>query len=176
MLNDYCAAVLARELAKADYDGMSADEAYAWLTQPSDASAQAPTHAKLTPLLAAATIGPAKAEALAAKIQAALPTIAGPLMAQGVDLSDALTAAFLGSMVDGEGVLQTDVEALLSLGTRGVSASLPARFSRRFSPDSWPHVAEDGSEGDENDPAIHGFPNLITREEFDLGWAAAGRG
>lgn len=56
-LNNYCAKVLARELAGSDYDGMTADQAWEWLMLPTVNVANEDTHALLTPVFAAGCWG-----------------------------------------------------------------------------------------------------------------------
>lgn len=175
MLDTYCSNVLARELRGPDYDGLTADQAWAWLTQPAVTTSDEDTHLPLTPLVAARVLGPVKANAVAAKVAASLPAIAASLMSSGVDLSDPTTAGFLASLVDGASVLAADVQALVALGKRTVTTTAPPRMDRRFDPARWPHVAADGGEGSESDPAIHGFPNALGRADFDACWALAGR-
>lgn len=174
-LSPYRANVLKTELADSAYDGMTADQAWDWLMVPTVSQSQEPTHAMLTPRLAASVIGPLKAEALAAKIKAALPNTADAYLLGGVDLSDDATSAFLDYCVDGTTVLQADVNTLKALGTRTVTTTTKARFSQRFYPGRWPHVAEDGTPGGPGDSMLSGFPNQISRADFDTAWAAAGR-
>lgn len=172
MLDGYCHNVLAAELRKPDYDGMTADEGWAWLCLPQQTQQTHVTGALLTPVVAAKVLGPVKANVLAARTRAARPDIADALMREGVNLSDPLTAAFLGSLVGGP-ISQADVDALLALGTRTVIQAHPPRFGRRFGPAQWPHVAADGTPGGPDDGSIRGFPNAIERDEFDRAWAEA---
>ncbi len=176
MLSLYCAKVLERELQKSDYDNMTADQGWAWLMLPVTSSHNEDTHIRLTPLMAAGVLGPVKANALAAKVKSVLPDIADNLMRDGVDLSDPLTGVFLDSLVDGSTVHVEDVVILKAIGKRTITVTSPRRFDRRFDPEHWPHVSEDGTEGmPDTDQAIHGFPNDIKREHFDLAWQKAGR-
>lgn len=172
MLNAYCRNVLITELSGPDYAGMTADQAWDWLTEPAVTTAQEETGARLTPLLAASVVGPAAANLIAAKVRAALPAIADDLLRDGVSLADPSTAPFLGSLV-GDGVTQAHVDALLALRYRAVTVTATARFDRRFDPERWPHVNADGLPGGDHDPAITGFPNAVTRDEFNDAWLAA---
>jgi len=175
MPTPYCQNVLKLELAKADYNGMTADAAWAWLMTPATTTTAVPTNARLTPILAASVLGPAKAEAIAHKTAQQLPTIAAALMSVGVNLSDPATAAFLDALVDGTSVTAADVAALKALGSTTLATAVPRRFDQRFDPAAWPHVAADGSLGSPGDPAIHQFPNSLDRSDFDAAWSAAGR-
>lgn len=172
MLTAYCRNVLIAELKKSDYDGMTADAAFAWLTEPTTATRPERAGVRLTPIMAASVIGPIKAEILASRVLAALPSIGPPLLAGGVSLDDAQTGPFLSSLVGGP-LDQADIDALLALGSRTATETTPPRIARRFDPAHWPRVAPDGTEGGPDDPAISGFPNAVTRAEFDDAWQAA---
>lgn len=172
MLTAYCRNVLIAELAKPDYDGKTAAEAFAWLTEPVATTRHEPTGVELTPRVAASVIGPLKAEILASRVLTALPSIGPALLAGGVSLGDPETAPFLSSLAGGP-LLQGDIDALLALGTRSVAESAPPRMSRRFDPEAWPHLDDDGHAGGPDDPAITGFPNSISRDEFDDAWHSA---
>lgn len=173
MLNAYCANVLKAELAKADYNGMTADQAWAWLTQPvAQAPVSTPTGALLTPVAVARLLGPAKAEAVAAALKSAFPTVADHLMSEGVDPLAPATETFFASLVASNVLTSGDVTTLTATGTLTVTPPpLPPRFHERFNTDAWPHVAEDGTVGTASDKAIHGFPNAILRADFDAAWA-----
>lgn len=177
-LNAYCATVLARELAGSDYNGLTADAAWAWLTQPTPRQPQAvPTGLKLTPVVFAGIVGAAKANAVASAIQQAYPLIAGSLMTEGIDPTKAESSAFLAGLVTGGVLTQADLDAVNAAAVRQVPQSpLPERFPERFLPERWQHVAPDGTAGGEDDPSLAGFPNTITRDEFNAAWSAAGRG
>lgn len=118
-------------------------------------------------------LGPVKANNLAVKIKTTFPAIADGLLAAGVDLSLPATASFLDGLV-GDGIGQSDVDALKSYGKREVSATSPPRFDLRFEPSRWPHVAADGGAGAEDDPPIHGFPNSIEKSDFEAAWRPGG--
>lgn len=173
-MNEYCQNVLKTELAKSDYDGKTADEGWAWLMNHRTEEIVTPTGVKLTPLIVAATLGPIKANILAGKIAAVLPNIAESLMRDGVDLAHPATGPFLQSMV-GDGLTAEDIAALVALGSKTTTKTLNPRFDERFFPELWPHVAKDGNVGSPDDPAISGFPNTITREDFNAAWTKAGR-
>lgn len=175
MLNAYCSKVLERELRSPEYDGMSADQGWAWLMLPRTTIEQVDTHLKLTPMVATITIGPIKANALAEAIKTKIPAIADILMSVGVDLSDNATGAFLDSLVDNSTVMAEDINALKALGKKTETTTFRRRFEERFDPMRWPHVDINGEQGNQTNQAIHGFPNDLTREEFDVSWAAAGR-
>ena len=173
-MNEYCQNVLKTELAKPNYDGKTADQGWAWLMEPRTEQVSTPTGVKLTPLVVAATLGPIKANILAGKVAAMLPNIAESLMRDGVDLAHPATSPFLNALV-GDGIAAEDVAALLALGTNTTTKQLKPRFDERFYPELWLHVAKDGNVGSDGDPAISGFPNTITRDEFNSAWTAAGR-
>jgi hypothetical protein len=173
-MNEYCQNVLKAELAKSDYDGKTADQGWAWLMEPRTEEISKPTGIKLTPLVAAATLGPMKANALAGKILAVLPHIGAALMQDGVDLAHPATKPFLDVLV-GDGITAEDIAALMALGVEITVKQFKPRFDERFFPELWPHVAKDGNIGGADDPAISGFPNTVSREDFDKAWSAAGR-
>lgn len=177
MLNEYCAAVLARELAGTDYDGKTADQAWAWLMLPTPQDpVTTPTGLRLTPVTLAGLVGAAKTELVASAMKQAYPVTGDHLMTEGVDPLRAETLGFLSQLVSGGVLSEADVDAVRAAAVRVTpQADLPRRFDQRFDPQRWPHVADDGSAGGEGDEAIRGFPNDITREEFDSAWASAGR-
>lgn len=176
-LNAYCATVLARELASADYNGKTADEAWAWLMLPTARQPlSVPTGLKLTPVVFAGIVGANKANAVAAAIQQAYPLIASALMTEGIDPTKAESSAFLAGLVTGGVLTQADLDAVNAAAVRQVPQDpLPERFIERFLPERWPHVAPDGTAGGAESPSLTGFPNAITRDEFNAAWSAAGR-
>lgn len=179
-LSAYCAAVLARELADPAYDGLTADQGWAWLMLPTpQGPAAEPTGVRLTPRVAARVVGAAKAEAIAAALRQQFPVTADFLMTEGIDPAAAETQAFLAQLQQVGTLEAGDVAALAAVGTRSVPRpDLPRRFDARFAPapgGRWWHVAADGSPGGDADPALSGFPNDLDRADFDAAWAAAGR-
>lgn len=174
MLTPYCANVLKAELSKPDYAAKDNAAAWVWLMEPTTTTADVPTNLKLTPLVAAQLLGPIKANAFALAVKAALPGIADAILAEGVNVSDPQTQAFLGSLATAPGITQEDIDALRALGTKQVTTTVPRRFDSRFYPELWPHVGDDGVPN-EDGPAITGFPNTIERSDFDAAWLAAGR-
>lgn len=169
MLTSYCHNVLKLELAKSDYNGKTADQAWTWLTQPTSVTIDVPTNYKLTPLAVAKAIGPVKANNLAGKVKAAFPNIADSLLADGPNASDALTIGFLNACVDAN-LLQSDINILVALGVVSTTTVTPARFPSRFTQYEWPHIDSNGGIGNASTPALMGFPNSITRDEFDAAW------
>lgn len=176
-LNPYCQAVLRHELAKPDYDGKTADQAWAWLTEPVVPPPVAtPNGLRLTPVRLAKIIGAAKTEAVAAALKAAYPLTAGYLMEEGVDPQTQEAGAFLAQLVTAGVLTPADLAAVQASCVTVTQPSGYVRFDRRFLPADWPHVADDGTvSADTTQPAIHGFPNRIDRSDFDAAWVAAGR-
>lgn len=174
MLTEYNAAVLRREFAGSDYDGKSADQAWTWLMEPTVTTSEVDTHTRLTPGVAASLIGPTAANTLAGAIKSQLPYIADTLLSAGVDASDPETRGFLDAL-SGTALTADQVATLKATGKRTVTATEPRRFDRRFDPDRWPHVAPSGEAGNDEDTAITGFPNDLSRDEFNAAWIAAGR-
>jgi hypothetical protein len=176
-LTPYQAKVLARELAKPIYVGITADQGWAWLTQPVVQSpVSTPNGRMITPLAAAALIGPTKAEAIALALKQTYPTIADHLLAGGIDPINTQAQAFLQGLVTANVITQADVQTLAGYVITVIQPpNLPPRFVERFDPSNWPNVAADGSAGGPEDPPLSGFPNLVLRSEFDAAWLAAGR-
>jgi hypothetical protein len=133
------------------------------------------TNLILTPVVVAKYLGPLKANAIAARIKALLPDIASSIMSEGVNASNQATLMFWDAIVDNTTVTAQDVAVLKGLGKEYEVVTIPRRFDRRFDPERWPHVAADGSQGGPQDKSISGFPNDITRIDFDTAWVAAGR-
>lgn len=177
-LSAYCANVLKAELAKSDYNGMTADQGWAWLTQPIlQSPVSHPSGVLLTPVVAAKLVGAANAEKIAAALKSDFPITADHLMDEGIDPTKAETQGFLAQLVAGNVIAAADRDTLVTAGTVSVPRpDLPPRFDTRFEPALWPHVDANGNpSADPNDQAIHGFPNSIERADFDTAWAAAGR-
>lgn len=179
-MSPYCAKVLSIELAKSDYDGMTADQGWAWLTAPVyQQTLQVPTGIRLTPIVAAGLIGATKANAMAAAVLATFPAIGHDLLTEGIDPTKDETKAFIAQLVAGKVITQDDADTLAASATQTVNMGLlQARFDERFQPKNWPSVADDGSiDPSGKSQAIHQFPNCLElqREDFDIAWKAAGR-
>lgn len=175
MLSDYCKNILRVELSKPDYDGMTVDQAWAWLTQPITATTSTPTGKRLTPAIVAGLIGPVKANAIASQLKIAFPAISEHLMAEGIDSTNSDSQVFIAGLVAGGVLTSGDAAKLAAVGVATTTTTSQARFDERFRPHNWPHVAEDGTIGTDEDKAIHGFPNAIERSDFDAAWQAAGK-
>ncbi len=174
MLTPYCQKVLQLELVKTDYDDKTADEAWSWLMDlVTPSGVTRPSGVRLTPLLVAGLLGPAKAEAIAVALKTAFPTIGELLMQAGVDPLAPASQTFFASLVAGNVITAEDVGVLAATAVVTTQSPSYVRFDRRFFPGDWPHVTADGDIGTESDQAIHGFPNTIDRSDFDAAWAVA---
>lgn len=92
-----------------------------------------------------------------------------------IDTSSDLWKALMGQLVTAGLLNESDVIAVSSLNSTKTTSAPKTRFDERFFPKLWPHVAKDGNVGSLDDPAISGFPNTISREDFNAAWTKAGR-
>jgi hypothetical protein len=153
-LNRYCQAILQQELGKPDYDGMTASQAWVWLTVPVNPSTTTvDTGVLLTPDVVEKALGSVKAEALANAIRAAVPVRGDLFISEGLDPLDKTLPAFLRSLVTSGKVAHADMNTLLALGQETVIARpAQARFDERFQPANWPpHVDLSGNAVDASD-------------------------
>jgi hypothetical protein len=177
-MNEYCQNVLKTELAKSDYDGKTADQGWAWLMEP-----YATESTKVNPVVDRRSIKTwAMLHGKLGVIQASDSQAAKTLMMlfsdpdfTSIDTSSDVWKALMGQLVTAGLLTESDVIAVSSLNSTKTTSGPKVRFDERFFPELWPHVSKDGNVGSPDDPAISGFPNTITREEFDKSWPAAGR-
>ena len=180
-LTPYQAAILTADLALPKYNGMTAAQAWTWLTAPNgqQQTVTVNTGVLLTPATVAKLLGPTKANAIAAAFLAAFPQIGPSLLASGVDPLDADTQAFMGQLVAAGTITQADAAALLALATTQVTVGPPQpNFDAEFSGQNWPSVTDAGQlDPTGNSKAINGFPNCgeLLQADFNACWAAAGR-
>lgn len=72
--------------------------------------------------------------------------------------------------------LQGDAYNAMSADDAFAALSAGEVFDNAFTPRRWPSVSPDGTvDQSGQSPPISGFPNAITRQEFDAAWTAAGR-
>jgi len=143
VLTTYQQNVLTAECAKADYNGMTATQGWAWLTQPmTQTSTTVPTGVMLTPdVVADALDGPGKAEAIAVAMFKEFPTTGNYFLSKGVDPLNSEVQAFLASLAaitPTPPITSADVATLIALGTMSQTTIVPPRFDQRFDPNNWP--------------------------------------
>lgn len=160
---------LGTDLALSEWDGLTADAAFARLTEPTATTSQVPTGYRITPLDASAMLGPAKAQAIAAALRQAYPDIAESLMGSGIDPTNASAGGFFTGLVQASVLTPEDVAAVMARCVRTVTTTTPPLFLSRFGRAVWPEQAGNYPTG------VPGFPNRILRAEFDAAWAQAGR-
>lgn len=162
---------LAAELAKPEFDGMTAQQAFALLTDVPTTTRTESTGFRLTPVSTAQLIGVAKAQALAALLKSLYPDVAADLLDDGVDPTKAETVAFLeGAKALGH-ITQADIDAITAATVRTVTERGKPQFVLRMA-----RVDFDTPELRAQFPTgVPGFPNSLWRESFDAAWTEAGR-
>jgi hypothetical protein len=164
MLRDYDKQIVRQELAKPDYDGLTAQQAWDWLYVPRVQQVPRPPP-PLTLIHIAAALGPAKAEAVAAALLSAYPRIGPYLIQTGVDAADPHTQEFFSALVAGAVVTADEAAALLATASDAVEQ--PPRAAERFTSADWPHVDAGGNLTDDAAAKpIDGFPNGVDFADF----------
>src|ERR1700722_12586288 len=179
----YQQAILAAELKKAQFNGMTSAQAWTWLTAPGQqqTTQQVPSGAMLTPGVVALAIGPTKANAIASAFASAFPAIGSMIESTGVNPLDTTEVQpFLQSLVTAGTLTQTDFNTLVALGTTTQTVGPPGpRFDSEFGPVNWPSINPETGAVDPTgtSPPISGFPNCgsLLEADFDTCCSNAGR-
>lgn len=156
------------------YQGLTADQAYAKLFVGIVSNSNVPNGFKLNPVSCAKLIGIVKTETIATVMKQQFPVTSDHLMNTGLDALATETQAFLVGMVGAKVITQEDLDIINAASVNVVQIKVNPTHDIRF---AHPNISElrKNSGAASPSPSVAGFPNIVDQNDFNACWIKAGR-